>query len=136
MNDAVEMFVEKQYEFLSFLKSRINMFHESNLFFRDLHYGVMAFLQMNRLRNQYSYAEELTKKIITAYESKGIFVRVDDRSWMLNYVPFKKPTVKVAAPVKSATPVKTAVSTAQAVPKITQENMSLSPAEAHGAITG
>ncbi len=104
MIDMAKMFVEKQNEFLNFLKTRFSVFHESNLFFRDLHYGVMAFLQMNELPNRYSPTEELTKEIITAYESTKVFVRIDDRSWMLNYLPFKKPTVKAATPVKPASP--------------------------------
>jgi hypothetical protein len=83
MNDPVEMFVDKQKEFLSFLKTRFNVFHESNVFFRDLHYGVMAFLQINALPSRYSSSEELTKQVVAAYEEMNILVRIDDRSWMM-----------------------------------------------------
>jgi hypothetical protein len=136
MNDLTNIFVEKQKEFLGFLKSRFNVFHESNVFFRDLHYGVMAFLQMNGLPNQYSASEELTKQVVAAYEQERILIRIDDRSWMLNYLPFKKPLVKAAAPVKAATPlVKQGPPTSPSVAAVAQQNVVARPIEARGGIT-
>jgi hypothetical protein len=136
MNDLTNIFVEKQKEFLSFLKSRFNVFHESNVFFRDLHYGVMAFLQMNGLPNRYSVSEELTKQVVAAYEQERILIRIDDRSWMLNYLPFKKPLVRVAVPVKSATPlVKQVPSTSPSIAAVAQQNVVARPIEVQGGIT-
>jgi hypothetical protein len=137
MNDLAKIFVEKQKEFLSFLKSRFNVFHESNVFFRDLHYGVMAFLQMNGLPNRYSASEELTKQVIAAFEHARILIRIDDRSWMLNYLPFKKPLVKAAVLVKSATPtVKQVPSNSPSVAAVAQQNVVARPIEVQGGITG
>ena len=104
MTYRTELFTEKQKEFLDFLRTRYSLFHQSNLFFRDLHYGVMAFLQMNGLPNAYTPSEALAHRVIVAYENAGIFLRMDDRSWMLNYLPFKKAVTKVPAPAAATTP--------------------------------
>lgn len=104
MSYRTELFVEKQKEFLTFLKTRYSLFHQSNLFFRDMHYGVMAFLEMNRQPNAYTPSEDLTHRVITVYEHAGILLRIDDRSWMLNYLPFKKAPSKLPAPAKAAVP--------------------------------
>lgn len=100
--NALDLFIEKRQDFLGFLKSRFNLFHESNVFFRDLHYGVMGFLQLNRLPSRYSSTEELTKRVIAAYVESKVLIPIDERTWMLNYVAFKKAPTKtfpVAKPV-------------------------------------
>lgn len=137
MNDLVKIFVEKQKEFLSFLKTRYNIFHESNVFFRDLHYGVMGFLQMNGLRSRYSSAEELTRKVIATYESVNVLVRIDERSWMVNYPLFKKVPVKAVVPTKPATPVvKPTASIPTATPQATQHNTVAPPPALHSGVVG
>ncbi len=129
MSYRTELFVEKQKEFLTFLKTRYSLFHQSNLFFRDLHYGVMAFLEMNGQPNAYTPSEELTHRIVTAYEQAGIFLRIDDRSWMLNYLPFKKAPSKLPAPAKAIVPgpkpviPKTALAAASATTTATPESV-------------
>ena len=100
--DALNLFVEKKQDFLNYLKSRFSLFHESNVFFRDLHYGVMAFLQMNRLPVQYSSSEDLTKRVIAAFEEAKLLLRIDERTWMLNYAAFRKAPAKQAVPAKPA----------------------------------
>jgi hypothetical protein len=95
-----ELFIDKRQDFLGFLKTRYSLFHLSNLFFRDLHYGVMAFLEMNKLPHAYSKSEDLARQVIEGYEKTGLLIRIDDRSWMLNYLPFKKAPTKPTAPAK------------------------------------
>ena len=54
--DQMKLFTEQQKEFLEFLKTRYNLFHASNVFFRDLHYGVMTFLELhNEKHPSYQY---------------------------------------------------------------------------------
>ncbi len=104
MKNRVDLFIQKKKEFLEFLKSRYNLFHLSNIFFRDVHYGVMAFLKMNRLPDAYIPAEELAHQVIAAYEQEGLLTRIDEQSWMLNYPPFKKLPAKPVAPPAKVTP--------------------------------
>ncbi len=137
MNDPVKMFVDRQKDFLSFFKTRFNIFHESNVFFRDLHYGVMAFLQMNGLPNRYSSSEELTKQVVAAYEGMNVLVRIDDRSWMMNYPLFKKAPVKAVVPAKPATPaVKSTAPTIPSAPTMTQQNAVAKLTTVQGEVAG
>jgi hypothetical protein len=137
MNDSRNLFVEKQKDFLNFLKTRFNIFHESNVFFRDLHYGVMSFLQIQGKSHQYSSTEDLTKQIIEEYEGMKVLVRIDDRTWMLNYPPFKKPIVKAAVEAKpSATLVKPAASIANAATNVLQQKTAVAPLAVQGEVAG
>ncbi len=104
MKYSTDLFIGKQAEFLNFLKLRYSLFHLSNIFFRDLHYGIMAFLEMNHLPHAYAPSEELTRRVLVAYEQSGILVRIDERTWMLNYAAFKKAPPKTTTPPKPATP--------------------------------
>jgi hypothetical protein len=126
MEYRTELFVDKRGDFLGFLKTRYSLYHLSNLFFRDLHYGVMAFLEMNKLPHAYSKSEELTRRVIAEYEKAGLLARIDDRTWMLNYLPFRE------APVKPAGPAKPSPSIAKPAP---DSKMSVSKAVAPAAST-
>ena len=112
MLEHLKLFTDKQADFLKFLKVKYHLYHLSNVFFRDLHYGVMAFLELNKIKFKYLEAEDLTKKVIDELEETNILKKVDKLTWVLHYPEFKKPTVKPAAPAKPA--VKPA---APAVPK-------------------
>lgn len=101
MND-IELFRQKQKEFLSFLKARYLVFHASNVFFRDLHYGVMTFLELNGRKHPYSTTEQLTEKVVASLVEQGILLKVANQAYVLNYPEFRKPPVKPAAPVKPA----------------------------------
>ncbi len=137
MNNSTNLFVEKQKDFLSFLKTRFNVFHDSNVFFRDLHYGVMSFLQVQGMPHRYSSTEDLTKHVIAAYEGMKLFVRIDERTWMLNYPLFKKAVVKIAVAAKLPTP--PVKPTAPAVPQtanVLQEKAAVPPLPVQGELAG
>lgn len=109
--------IDNQTEFLEFLKSKFSLYHASNVFFRDFHYGIMAFAEekMNSSA-KYLVAEELARQVTAKLEEKGILSRIDPQTWLLNYpefalpkvVPAPKPTPaaapKVAVPIPAATP--------------------------------
>ena len=98
----------------------------------------MAFLQTNGLPYSYSPTEELTKEVIASYEGLKIFIRIDDRSWMINYLPFKKPPVKAAAPAKQPAASQTrpgATVSATATTAAAQQNAARS-VEVSGGIAG
>ncbi len=101
-NGRLTFLIENQKDFLSFLKTKYTLFHLSNVFFRDMHYGVMSYLEWKDKPLQYSQAEELTKEWIRKLESDGILKNVDRQAFTLLYPDFKKPPVKQTAPVKPA----------------------------------
>lgn len=102
MNDELKLFTDNQKDFLKFLKAKYHLYHLSNVFFRDMHYGVMAYLQINNMSSKYTSAEELTRKVVGLLEKANILKNVDHLAWVLHYPEFKKPSAKPAPPAKPA----------------------------------
>ncbi len=96
--ELVRFIASETGEFLRYLKSRYLVFHASNIFFRDIHYAVMGFLQERRTRCSYAEAETLARAVVRELESRGILRSIDSRTWMVNYPEFRKPST-VPAPV-------------------------------------
>lgn len=106
METLAQRLDKEQNELLTFLKGRFNLFHLSNVFFRDIHYGVMAYLEMKDLKTPYARAEKVTREIVDALQQKGILRAIDNQTFTLIYPEFKKPAVKPAlsAPAKPTAP--------------------------------
>lgn len=94
--------------FLAFLKAKYHVYHASNVFFRDLHFGVIAFLEGKKIRMTYSSSEDLTREVIRALEASSILRKIDDRSWLLEYPEYRKESKKAAPAEKPAAPAKPA----------------------------
>lgn len=80
-------------EFLHFLKKMFPIYHMSNLFFRDVHYGVLNFLEFKKIKITYGESEKIAIEVIKFYEKLNIFKKIDNNTWMLKYpefVPTKK----------------------------------------------
>ncbi len=87
----IETITHNTDEFLKFLKKKFTLIHQSNVFFRDLHYGVIGYLESKGKRIKYSVGEQIAKEIASDLEKKGIFKRIDHQSWELNYPEFALP---------------------------------------------
>jgi len=101
MNDPmkiVEYINNNTEDFLRYLKSKFPLYHDSNVFLRDVHYGLMNYVE-DRLRKKVNYlvAERLTQDVIRELEKKGIFKNVDSRTWLLQYKEFALPRPAPAA---------------------------------------
>ncbi|MEK7819276.1 MAG: hypothetical protein AAB255_05750 [Bacteroidota bacterium] len=77
-----------QIEFLHFIKAKYPIYHLSNLFFRDLHYGVKEFLDMKQCKLSYTDSEKVAREVAQFYETKNIFKKIDKQSWVLLYPEF------------------------------------------------
>jgi hypothetical protein len=77
-----------QVEFLNFLKSKFPLFHLSNIFFRDIHYGVMEFLEKKNIKASYAEAEQIAREISTHLEKQNILRKVNQQGWVLLYPEF------------------------------------------------
>ena len=131
--------IEHEADFLKYFKSKYPFFHLSNVFFRDLHYGVMSFLQQQKQETTYPEAENATEQIAKHLEGKNIFQRIDDRTWLLHYpefkaIPKKKP-VKAAkpAPAKPAAAKPAQASTAKPAAPAAAPDQKKGPAESPNA---
>jgi hypothetical protein len=78
--------IENEYPvFLGFLKAKYPMFHNSNFFFRDLQYGVEKFMEKKGIKIRMGQAEKVARALASYLEEKGIFVRINNFSWRVNY---------------------------------------------------
>jgi len=114
--------LENQKDFFSFLKTKYKLFHLSNVFFRDLHYGVMSYLEWKDKPLHYPEAEELTRQLIGRLESDGVLKNVGRQAFVLHYPDFKKPSVKLVAPAKPAPPAAKPTAPTAAAPKSSAES--------------
>ncbi len=109
---VVEHIVHNKSEFLQYLKSKFPLIHESNFFFRDLHYGLMSYVE-EKLGKKLGYleAEKISQAVALELEKQGILKRIDNRTWLLNYpefaLPRTPPAAKTATQPAAAQPVKT-----------------------------
>jgi len=74
--------------FLKFLKIKFPLFHNSVFFFRDLQFGLENFLKHKDLKVSYDESEKLTEDLSRFFEENGIFVKIKDFTWKLNYPEF------------------------------------------------
>ncbi len=88
MNEAYNLLVSEKEKFLHFFKHRFPVFHNSNIFYRDIEYTVRYYLDS---RNQKVKAGELIKitaDLIKYFEGAGVFVYMSPKTWMVNYPEF------------------------------------------------
>ncbi len=104
MSTSLALITSNDRDFLQFLKARYQLFHASNVFFRDLHYGVMTFLEGKGKHDGYTTTETLTRDVIVHFEKAGILLPIDERTWMLHYEEFRPIPKKAAPPAKPAAP--------------------------------
>jgi hypothetical protein len=74
--------------FLNFLKSIIPVFHKSNVFFRDIQYGVQKYLLLKGLKVSNEQAEVLAAILIKELVEENIFFPLNAMTWVVNYPPY------------------------------------------------
>ncbi len=105
MKHAPEV-LEHRIEVLTFLKSRFPLYHQSNIFFRDIQYGIQLFLERKGIKAGYPESEQIAHEFASTLEREGVLIPVDRQSWALNYPEFRTPSSK---PVPAARPAAPAV---------------------------
>ena len=109
--------LDNEADVLTFLKARYPMYHLSNVFFRDIQYGIQLFLERKEMSVGYTAAEKISRSFVDQLAKKKILTPIDAQSWVLNYPEFRKPPVKPAAPVRQAVPAAKPAGTAPAAPR-------------------
>lgn len=104
MSSRLQLITGNDREFLLFMKARYHLYHASNVFFRDLHYGVMSFLELRKQNTGYTATEALTREVISHLERTGILRPIDDRTWMVVHEEFRPTPKKVVPPTRPAAP--------------------------------
>jgi hypothetical protein len=135
MTHTLNELVDTNEGFLGFLKSRTHLYHQSNVFFRDFHYGIMAYGEARGKKISYGRAEELAKELVSALEHTGILRPIKPGSWMLDYPEFRKPSSKSEAATKPGSGpavAKTAIATPSSGLASPSPSGNVTPASASG----
>lgn len=74
--------------FLSYFKANYPVFHNSNIFFRDLQYAIRRFLENKGLETNYNESAKFAVTFADFLESEGVFVKTSNIGWKLNYPAF------------------------------------------------
>ncbi|MDI6765857.1 MAG: hypothetical protein QME52_03435 [Bacteroidota bacterium] len=90
----IDFVISHQAEFLKFLKSKFPVIHNSNLFFRDIHYGIMWYLQEHKLDGRYQIAEKVVQEVIKTFVQNGILKKINEQTWVLDYPEFALPRIE------------------------------------------
>ena len=98
----LDFILANETEVLSFLRSRYPLYHLSNVFFRDVQYGIQTMLDGKSMSVGYADAEKIARAFIAQLEKKKTLNPIDQQSWVLSYPEFRKPAVAPAAPAKPA----------------------------------
>ncbi len=86
-----DFIIKNKEEFLRYLKSKFILIHNSNIFLRDFHYGIMLFLDEHGMKTKYQEAEQIANKVGKIFEQLEIFKHIDHQTWTLNYPEFALP---------------------------------------------
>jgi len=89
-------------EVLTFLKSKYPLYHLSNIFFRDIQYGIQVFLIRKKMEIGYSDAEKIARAFVVQLEKKKTLSAIDKQTWVLQYPEFRKPTTTPTLAAKPA----------------------------------
>jgi hypothetical protein len=76
-----------------FLREKYPIFFNSNIFLRDIQYGILTYFERKDIMISYPEAEELALKFTAVMEADGDLRRLDTKTWMVNF-KFEKPELQ------------------------------------------
>ena len=88
----IEVIKQNKMEFLQFFRSKFPIFHLSNVFYLDIKYALKYYLRSNHFSVSDEELESLTETLINEMTKDGIFKRVSNNTWALNYPEFRTKT--------------------------------------------
>lgn len=100
MTQNAQIITNSPIEFLNFMREKVPLFHMSNVFYRDLMYGVIDYLDKRNISLTFSQAEAVTLEVIGNFEKKNLLRKVNPQGWVLNYPEFTTPKSVPPAPQK------------------------------------
>lgn len=80
----VEFLKQNQELFFNFLREKYPIFNNSNIFLRDIQYGVKSFFEKRDIKLNYKRLEYITDSIIKLYEEENILQRLTKNTWKVN----------------------------------------------------
>lgn len=91
--------VSSQEVVFEFLREKYPIFFNSNIFLRDIQYGIRTYFERKDIAVSYPVAEELALKFTSSMESQEILKRLDTNTWLVKF-KFNDPEVKSEEPAE------------------------------------
>lgn len=79
-----QLLAEKEI-FLRFMNEKYHIFFNSNIFLRDIQYGIKSFFEKKDVFIKYPEAEELMKKLTERMENEGELIKLNHNTWKVNF---------------------------------------------------
>ena len=98
----LEYVTNNEKEVLAFLRTQYPLYHLSNVFFRDVQYGIQTMFERRGEKVGYQDAEKVAHAFVEKLVNQKIFTPIDRQSWVLNYPEYKTVATKPSAPAKPA----------------------------------
>ena len=117
----LEYVTNNEKEVLAFLRTQYPLYHLSNIFFRDIQYGIQKFFERRDEKVSYQDAEKAARAFVEKLVNEKIFTPIDRQSWVLNYPEYKTVAAKPSAPAKpapGAAPAKSPAASRPALPPL------------------
>ena len=83
-NKYAEFLNQNEDLFFNFLKEKYPIFNNSNIFLRDIQYGVKSFFEKKDIKLNYKQVDFIADSIIQLYEEKNILQRLTKNTWKVN----------------------------------------------------
>lgn len=96
MNNLNELITNKEI-FFNFMKEKYPIFHNSNIFFRDLLYAIKSYFERKNHLLSYAQSEKLAIEFTGFLTSNNELKKVGENVWKVNFFP--NPVVTNVEPV-------------------------------------
>ncbi len=95
MMQQTEYIITNFREVLNFLKKNYPLYHLSNVFFRDIQFGMIKYFESKNQKLQLRHAERVAIGFIEFLKKQKILFQINEVTWKLNYPDFvAKPPVQ------------------------------------------
>lgn len=84
MNRFNQLMAEKEI-FLKYMKEKYKIFNNSNIFLRDIQYGIKSFFEKKDIKMTYPEAENLMKELTESMEAAGELTKLSSNTWKVNF---------------------------------------------------
>ncbi len=74
--------------FLVFFKVKNPVYHNSNIFFRDIQYNILYYFIQKEIKATYKETEKIANELVKKLESEGKLKQISDNAWLLIYPEF------------------------------------------------
>lgn len=88
LDSIIKLLKEQHNNVLLYLKSRYPLFHKSNVFYRDIQFGIKYYLENKEIKLTYSESEHIVNEFIEYLLTQNILRKISDNIYLLNYHEF------------------------------------------------